>query len=398
MIRRVLVLNFEYFNPTRLIFGKDKHKEIGSFVKPYAKKILLHYGSGSIKKTGVYDDVVASLKESGIEFVELGGVVPNPRLSLVYEGIELCRKENIGFILAVGGGSVIDSAKAIAMGVPFDGDVWEFFVTKKEVEQVLPVATILTIPAAGSESSDNTVITNEEAQLKLGYGSDKLRPLFSVVNPELFFTLPREQIGYGVCDMMSHIMERYFTNTLHTDLTDGLCESTLKTIMKNALILINEPANYDAWAEVAFAGNVAHNGLLGLGREQDWACHAMEHELSAIYDVPHGAGLAVVTPAWMKYVYKTNLAMFVQFAVKVMGVEGSLREPEALALEGINRLEEFFVKMGLPVRIPELGIDATKLELMARKATGENRGKEITIGGLKKLDKDDVLAIYKLAF
>lgn len=392
------MLNFEYFNPTRLVFGKGRHKEIGSLVKPYAKKILLHYGSGSIKRTGVYDDVVASLKESGIEFVELGGVQPNPRLSLVYEGIEICRKENIGFILAVGGGSVIDSAKAIAMGVPFNGDVWDFYVTKREVEQVLPVATILTIPAAGSESSNSTVITKEEAQLKLGYGSDKIRPLFSVVNPELFFTLPSEQIGYGVCDMMSHIMERYFTNTLHTDLTDGLCESTLKTIMKNALILRSDPKNYDAWAEVSFAGNVAHNGLLGLGREQDWASHAIEHELSAIYDVAHGAGLAVVTPAWMKYVYKTNVPMFAQFAVNVMGVEGSLRDAEALALEGIKRLEEFFVKMGLPIRMPELGIDATNLELMARKATGENRGKEITLGGLKKLNKDDVLAIYKLAF
>lgn len=392
------MLNFEYFNPTRLVFGKGRHKEIGSLVKPYAKKILLHYGSGSIKRTGVYDDVVASLKESGIEFVELGGVQPNPRLSLVYEGIEICRKENIGFILAVGGGSVIDSAKAIAMGVPFNGDVWDFYVTKREVEQVLPVATILTIPAAGSESSNSTVITKEEAQLKLGYGSDKIRPLFSVVNPELFFTLPSEQIGYGVCDMMSHIMERYFTNTLHTDLTDGLCESTLKTIMKNALILRSDPKNYDAWAEVSFAGNVAHNGLLGLGREQDWASHAIEHELSAIYDVAHGAGLAVVTPAWMKYVYKTNVPMFAQFAVNVMGVEGSLRDAEALALEGIKRLEEFFVKMGLPIRMPELGIDATNLELMARKATGENRGKEITLGGLKKLNNDDVLAIYKLAF
>jgi alcohol dehydrogenase YqhD (iron-dependent ADH family) len=392
------VLDFEFFNPTRLIFGKSKHKEIGSLVKPYAKKILLHYGSGSIKRTGVYDDVVASLKENEVEFVELGGVVPNPRLSLVYEGIELCRKENIGFILAVGGGSVIDSAKAIAMGVPFDGDVWDLYVTRKEVEKVLPVATILTIPAAGSESSNSSVITNEENQLKLGYGSDKIRPAFSIINPELFVTLPEEQLAYGVCDMMSHIMERYFTNTLHTDLIDGLCESTLKTIMKNALLLKENYNNYDAWAEVSLAGNIAHNGLLGVGREGDWASHAMEHELSAIYDVPHGAGLAVVTPAWMKYVYKTNVPMFAQFAVNVMGVEGSLREPEDLALEGIKRLEEFFVKMGLPIRMPELGIDETNLELMAEMATGGNRGKESTIGKLKKLDKDDVLAIYKLAF
>lgn len=389
--------NFEFYNPTRLIFGKGQHKEIGSLIKPYAKKVLFHYGSGSIKRTGVYDDVVTSLREAGIEFVELGGVKPNPRLSLVYEGIEICRKENIDFILAVGGGSVIDSAKAIAMGVPYDGDVWDFYLGKKEVEQALQVATILTIPAAGSESSSHTVITKEEAQLKLGYGNDKLRPLLSVIDPELFFTLPKEQIANGVSDMMSHIFERYFTNTLHTDLTDGLCESTLKTIMKNALILKDDPTNYDAWAEVSFAGNVAHNGLLGLGREQDWASHAIEHELSAIYDIAHGAGLAVITPAWMKYVYKTNLPMFVQFAVNVMGVEGSLREPEKIVLDGIKRLEEFYVKMGLPIRLSDLKIDDTNLELMARKATGENRGKEITLGGLKKLNKDDVLAIYKLA-
>lgn len=391
------MISFEYLNSTKIIFGKGRHKEIGDLVKPYADKVLLHYGSGSIKKTGVYDEIVASLQASGVEYWELGGVQPNPRLALVYEGIELCRKENIGFILAVGGGSVIDSAKAIAMGVPYDGDVWDFYVTRRELEDVLPVAAILTIPAAGSESSNSTVITKEEAQLKLGYGSDKIRPVFSVVNPELFFTLPAEQLGYGVCDMMSHIMERYFTNTIKTDLIDGLCESTLKTIMKNALILRKDFKNYDAWAEVALAGNIAHNGLLGLGRQQDWACHAMEHELSAIYDVAHGAGLAIVTPAWMKYVYQTNLPMFVQFAVNVMGVEGSFREPETIALEGIERLKDFFVKMGLPVTMQELGINEASFELMAKKATGLNRGTEVTIGNLKKLSRDDVLAIYQLA-
>ncbi len=392
------MLNFDYVNNTKLIFGKGRHQEIGNLLKPHTRKVLLHYGSGSIKRTGVYDAVISSLKYNKVDYAELGGVQPNPRLDLVYKGIELCRKEQIDFILAVGGGSVIDSAKAIAMGVPYEGDVWDFYLNpRKEPEQVLPVATVLTIPAAGSESSPSTVITNEEQELKLGFGSDRLRPLFSVINPELFFTLPAEQMANGVCDMMSHIFERYFTNTLKTDLIDGLCESTLNTIMRNALILKKDFQNYDAWAEIALAGNVAHNGLLGVGRAGDWACHAMEHELSAIYDVAHGAGLAVVTPAWMKYVYPTNTAMFLQFAVNVMGVKGSFREPAVLVQEAIDKLRSFFAELGLPITLAELGIDETNLQLMTKKATGLNRGKEHPIGGLKKLNAEDVLAIYRLA-
>jgi len=389
------MLNFEYQNRTRIVFGRGTHRDIGKLLKPYADKVLLHYGGGSIKRTGVYDAVVASLKNSGVDFVELGGVQPNPRLSLVQEGIELCRKESVGFILAVGGGSVIDSAKAIAMGVHYNGDVWDIYLRKGEPGEVLPLATILTIPAAGSESSTSSVITNWEAQIKRGYNTEKVRPVFSIINPELFFTLPANQIAYGVCDMMSHIFERYFTNTTHTDLTDGLCESTLRTIMKNALLVMEDKENYDAWAEVSLAGNLAHNGLLGLGRETDWASHAMEHELSAIYDVAHGAGLAVVTPAWMQYVYKTNISMFVQFAVNVMGVRGSFRDQESLVLEGIARLIEFFVKMELPVTMGELGIEDDRFEEMARKAVSY-AGLNGAIGGLKKLGWEDVLAIYKL--
>lgn len=391
------MLNFNYYNKTRIIFGKDTHKEVGQHLKPYAKKVLLHYGGKSIKSNGVYNDVVKSLQSNGIEFVELLGVKPNPRVSLVREGIELCKKENVDFILAVGGGSVIDSSKAIAIGVKSKNDVWDFFEKDLEIKSALPLATILTIPAAGSESSTGTVITNEEKQLKLSCGAEFLRPEFSIINPEIYYSLPKNQISNGVCDMMSHIMERYFTNTLHTDLTDGLCETTLKTIMKNGLILKEDNRNYNAWAEIAFAGNIAHNGLLGLGREQDWASHQIEHELSAIYDVAHGAGLAVVTIAWMKYVYKTNLPMFVQFAVNVMGVEGSFRDEESIALEGINRLKEFFIKMRLPVTLGELGIDESNLEIMAKKATNFNNGEEVKLGGLKKLGWEDVLAIYKLA-
>lgn len=391
------MLNFDFYAPARILFGRDTQKEIGALLKPHAKKVLLHYGGGSIKKSGLYDTVVASLGESGLDFVELGGVKPNPRLSLVYEGIALCKQENVDLILAVGGGSAIDSAKAIAMGVCYDGDVWDIYEESKAIDKALPVATILTIPAAGSESSGDTVITNEEKQMKLGYGSPKIRPLLSVMNPELFFTLPKNQIANGVADMMSHVFERYFTNTKHTDLTDGLCEATLRTIMKNALLVTKNSQDYDAWAEVGFAGTVAHNGLVGMGREQDWACHNMEHELSAIYDVAHGAGLAILTPAWMQYVYKDNINMFLQFAVNVMGVEGSYRDPEGIILEGIARLREFFGKMGLPSTLAEVGIGEDRLELMAKKATWvAYGGEEYPIGGLKKLYWQDVLEIYKL--
>ena len=391
------MLNFDFYSPARILFGRGTEGQIGELLKPHAKKVLLHYGGGSIKKSGLYDTVVKSLKDNGIAFVELGGVVPNPRLALAREGIELCRREGVDLILAVGGGSAIDSAKAIAMGVYYEGDVWDIYEEGKAIEKALPVATVLTIPAAGSESSGDTVITNEEKQLKYGYGSPHLRPLLSIMNPELFFTLPKNQIANGVADMMSHVFERYFTNTVHTDLTDGLCETVLKTILKNAPAVLENPSNYDAWAEIGFAGTVAHNGLVGMGREQDWACHGMEHELSAIYDVAHGAGLAVLTPAWMEYVHKTNAQMFVQFAVNVMGVEMSFRNSEAIIQEGIARLRAFFHRMGLPGTLRELGIDEENLSLMAKKATGAALNDENPIGGLKKLYWQDVLAIYELA-
>lgn len=391
------MLNFDYQNRTRIIFGKNEHRNIGKLIKPYANKVLFHFGGQSIKKSGVYEDVINSLLENQIDFVELGGVKPNPRLSLVNEGIELCRKEKVDFILAVGGGSVIDSAKAIAIGVPYNGDVWDFYCKDIEIKEAIPVATILTIPAAGSESSTGTVITNEEKQLKLSCGCELLRPLLSIINPELYFTLPKNQIANGISDMMSHIMERYFTNTPSTDLIDGLCESALKTIMRNGSIIIQDNQNYDAWAEIALSGNIAHNGLLGLGREQDWASHKIEHELSAIYDVAHGAGLSVITPAWMKYVYKENLPMFEQFAINVMGVEKGSKSQEEIINDGIEKLKSFYKKLELPTSLKELNIDESNLELMAKKATNFKDGKEILVGGLKKLNWEDVLAIYNLA-
>ena len=388
--------NFDFYAPTRILFGKGEEENVGKAILPYGKKVLLHYGGGSIKKSGLYDRVVSSMKDAGIQFVELGGVVPNPRLSLAHEGIALCKAEGVDFILAVGGGSVIDSAKAIAMGVYYDGDVWDMYETKQEIKKALPVATVLTIPAAGSESSGDTVITNEAKALKYGYGSPLLRPVFSVMNPELFFTLPKEQLGFGVADMLSHIFERYFTNTKHVDLTDGLAEATMRTLIRNALRVTKKWDDYNAWAELGFAGTVAHNGLLGMGREQDWACHVMEHELSAIYDVAHGGGLAVLTPAWMQYVWKDNPEMFVQFAVNVMGVKGSFRQPEQIILEGIGKLAGFFQAIGLPSTLAELGIGEERLEEMAKKATMAAFGDEQPIGGLKLLKWQDVLNIYQI--
>ncbi|HHV28269.1 iron-containing alcohol dehydrogenase [Acetivibrio mesophilus] len=388
------MVNFTYKNTTKIIFGKGTELKVGEEVKRYSTKVLLHYGGGSIKKTGLYDKVINSLKQAGIEVVELGGVMPNPRLSLVNEGIRVCREKGIDFVLAVGGGSAIDSAKAIAVGVPYNGDVWDFFCGKAYPKEALPIGVILTIPAAGSEASPNSVITNEDGLYKRGMYSELIMPVFSIMNPELTYTLPEYQTACGTADIMAHIMERYFTNITHADLTDRLCEATLKTMIKNVPIVLDEPENYNARAEVMWAGTVAHNGLLGTGRIEDWASHNIEHEISAIYDVAHGAGLAVVFPAWMKYVYKNNLNRFVQFAVRVWNVEMNFEEPERTALEGIERLKKFFKQIGLPVSLTEMDISDDRLEEMASKCT--NGGKS-TIGSFVKLNREDVYNILKLA-
>lgn len=388
--------NFSFQVPTRLIFGRGEENNVGQLIKPYASKILLHYGGGSIKCSGLYDRIVASLKQAGLPFVELGGVVPNPRVDLVREGVQLCRNEGVQLVLAVGGGSVIDSAKAIAAGTLYDGDVWELFTRGAPTGKALPVATVLTIPAAGSESSKVTVISNDESQRKVGYHDECLRPVFSILNPELFFTLPRNQIANGVADMMCHIFERYFTQEQHTDVTDELCEGVLRAIMRNAPLVYADSTNYDAWAEIGFAGALAHNDLLGRGRTECWACHGMEHELSALYDVAHGAGLAVVTPAWMEYIWRENPALFAQFACNVMGVTPN-RNTEKVIAEGIARLRAFWASLGLPLTLGELGIPTDRLEEMAKKCTGAWFGEEKGRGGFKKLMWQDVLAIYEMA-
>lgn len=384
--------NFVFQNTTKIIFGKGTENNVGNEIKGLGKNILLHYGGGSIKKTGLYDRVVKSLREAGINFIELGGVQPNPRLSLVYEGIELCRKNNIDFILAVGGGSVIDSAKAIAAGVPYEGDVWDFYTRKAVVKEALPIGVVLTIAAAGSESSPGSVITKEEGNLKRDCLSDLLRPKFAILNPELTYTLPAYQTACGAADIMAHAMERYFTHTEDVDFTDRMLEAVLKTIIKHTPMALKEPENYGARAQIMWAGTVAHGDLLGTGRVQDWASHNIEHELSGHYDVAHGAGLAVVFPAWMKYVYKENLARFGQYAVRVWDIEADFFDLEGLALEGIKRTEEFFKSIGLPVTLGELGIPDDKLELMAEMCTEGG-----PLGNFKKLYKEDVLNIFKLA-
>lgn len=390
--------NFDYVNKTRLVFGKGEENNVGALLKEYgANKILLHYGKDSIKKSGLYDKVIASLNKANIAFVELGGVEANPKLGLARQGVKIAREERVDFILAVGGGSVIDSAKAIAAGVYYEGDVWDLYKYKAPVDKALSIATILTLPAAGSESSDSTVLTNENDMRKQSFGTELIRPVFSIINPEIYFTLPKSQIANGLTDMLCHVMERYFTNTDNVQLTDGLCESVMKTIMRIGVKLIDNPTDYDLWAEIAFAGTVAHNGLIGMGRVEDWASHDIEHELSAIYDIAHGAGLAIINPAWIKYVYKHNMPMFMQWAVNVMGVRADMKNPDGMIQEGIEKLENFYKRIGQAVRLSEIGISDENFDLMATKATNLDWTESKFIGGFKLLGKDDIKAIYELA-
>ncbi len=384
--------NFDFWCGTKIIFGRDSEERVGKEVATYSKKILLHYGGGSIKKSGLYAKVVSLLNDEGIEVFELPGVVPNPRLSLVRKGIKLCRDEKIDFILAIGGGSVIDSAKAIAVGAPATRDVWDYFLTDLvKPKEALPIGTILTIPAAGSEASPASVITDEEHSRKLRIFTDLIRPKFSILNPEYTKTLPPEQTAYGVVDMLGHIIERYFTNTKNVDLTDKLCESTMKSIIKNAELAMKEPDNYDYRAELMWASTIAHCGLLGTGRQEDWATHLLEHELSAIYDIAHGAGLAVLYPAWMKFVYKNDVRRFTQFAEEVWGIREGSDEEKALA--SIEALRNFYKKLGVATTLKELEIDDSNFEKMADALVARWK----TAGSFVKIGKEEALEIYRLA-
>ncbi|MDA3931760.1 MAG: iron-containing alcohol dehydrogenase [Tenericutes bacterium] len=387
--------NFIFHSPTKFVFGKDTEKEVGQLLKSQkAKKVLIHYGTGSIKRSGLFDRVVKSIEEAGIEHVELGGVVPNPRDTLVYEGIELCKKENVDFVLAVGGGSTIDSAKAIAAGAKYEGDFWDFYARKAQMEDALKIGVILTIPAAGSEGSQSAVITKTDGMLKRGLNSPFYRPQFSIINPELTYTLPTYQTSAGVVDMMGHIFERYLTKSENTLFIDRLAEGTLVSIIEAGKKLMDEPTNYDARAIICWAGTIAHNGFFGVGRVEDWASHGLEHELSALYDVTHGAGLSVIYPAYMKYTLEEDIEKYKRFAIKVFGVDSTNKTDMQIALEGISELESFYEEMGMPTRFEGIGAKEEDIDKLVNKLQ-ENAGK--TFGNFKKLTMEDAKKIYELA-
>ena len=389
--------NFNYFTPTKVVFGKGTHEQVGKLIKEYkCEKVLLHYGSGSVVKSGLLDKVKAALDAENIEWVELGGVVPNPRLSLVYEGIELAKREKVDFILAIGGGSVIDSSKAIGYGVCNEGDVWELYDRKKQASACLPLGVVLTMAAAGSEMSNSSVITKEEGWIKRGYSSDLGRTVFAIMNPELTMTLPDYQTACGCTDILMHTMERYFVSGDTMEITDSIAEALMRTVIKNSLILEKDPNNYEARAEIMWAGSLSHNGLTGCGASgTDFTTHGLEHELSGLYDVAHGAGLAALWGSWARYVYKDCLHRFYRFATQVMGVEDN-DDAEMVALKGIEKTEEFFKQIHMPISIKGLGVDPTReeLELMARKCSIASGGKK---GSAKVLVEEDMLAIYKMA-
>ena len=389
--------NFSYHNPTRIIFGKDTIGEVGHHTAQYAKKVLLHYGSGSIRKNGIYDTVVSSLKEHGIEFIELSGVVPNPRLSLVKKGIELCRKEEITFILAVGGGSVIDSAKAIAFGslLGDDEDIWNDYYMNKDcsVTRSLDVGVVLTIPAAGSESSISTVITNDTNDLKRAVNQEALTPRFAIMDPQTNYTLPDYQSACGAADILAHLMERYFTNAQYNNLSDAFLEAAMRNVISFAPLALIDPSEYRYRAELMWTGTIAHNGLLDRGRMGDWASHAIEHELSGVYDIAHGAGLAIIFPAWMKYVYHHDIDRFVQWATRVWNISVSLDDKETVVLLAIRALEEFFRSLTLPIRLSDAGIGAQDITRMAENLMKGSDG----TGNFVHLGQKDVEQILRLA-
>ena len=391
--------DFNYYTPTEVVFGEQSEEQVASLVKKYGgTKVLVHYGGQSAVRSGLLDNICTLLRDGGVEFITLGGVVPNPRLSLVHKGIALCREAGVDFILAVGGGSVIDSGKAISMGLANpDLEVWDIYLGKTSPKRALPVASVLTIPAAGSEMSESTVITNEDGDVKLGYSNDILRPKFAIMNPRRTFTLPPYQTAAGVTDMMMHTMERYFTKDDDMDLTTDLAEAVLRRMKTAVFAVLKNPEDYRNRAQIMWGGSVAHNGLTGCGVSDDWATHQLEHELSGMFDVTHGAGLAAIWPSWARYVLKENVSRFVRFAVNVMDVPNDFTDPEGTALRGIEAMERFYHAIGMPINIHELiGREITDDEIreMTRKCS---RDFTATCGALKVLKTEDMEAIYKLA-
>lgn len=389
--------NFQYYTPTKIIFGRGAEEQTGQLAAEQGcKKVLVHYGGGSVVRSGLLERIYRSLDAVGISYVSLGGVVPNPRLSLVYEGIRLARKEQVDFILAVGGGSVIDSAKAIGYGVANEGDVWDFYEKRRTAKACLPIGVVLTIAAAGSEMSDSSVITKEEGWLKRGYSSNYARARFAAMNPELTMTLPKYQTASGCVDIMMHTMERYFNHSENMEMTDGISEHLIRTVMKNAKILMNEPDNYQARAEVMWAGSLSHNGLTGCGTGGgDWASHQLEHELGGMFDVAHGAGLAAVWGSWARYVMDAAPERFAKFAVNVMGVKPEAEKLKT-AQKGIEAMEDFYRALDMPVCIGDMGIELAEEQMRELAEKCSHFGKR-TIGCIKKLDQEDMYQIYKEA-
>lgn len=391
--------DFLYYTPTKVVFGKNSEQQLGALIKEFGgTKVLVHYGSGSAKKSGLLDRIEKNLDEAGIPYTELGGVVPNPRLSLVREGIELCQKEGVDFLLAVGGGSVIDSCKAIAYGVYGGGDVWDFYDFKRVPQGALPIGAVLTIAAAGSEMSDSSVITNDELPNweKRGCNNNHCRVKFAITNPELTMTLPPYQTACGCADILMHTMERYFNQAENMELTDGIAEALMRTVLKNAKILVEKPDDYNARAEVMWAGSLSHNGLTGCGTDGgDWATHKLEHEIGAMFDVAHGAGLTAIWGSWARYVCDARMDRFVQFATNVMGVEPQADDAKTAEL-GIKAMEDFYRVIGMPTSLTELGINPTdaQIEEMADQCVASTRD---NLGKVKHLAKADMIAIYQAA-
>ena len=386
--------NFTFYAPTYFVFGKQTENETGKYVKKFGgNNVLLHYGKSSVIKSGLLDRIKESLKKENIKFIELGGVVPNPRSDLVYEGIDICRKNNIDFILAIGGGSVIDSAKAIAAGAVYEGDFWDFY-SGKVVEKALPVGTVLTISAAGSEGSPDSVITNINGMNKRGASGEALRPKFSILNPELTQTLPEFQTACGLTDILAHLYERYLTNTKDVEVTDNLIEALMITIKNEAPKVIINPNNYEARANIMWAGMVAHNNICGVGRSQDWLSHKLEHELSALYDCAHGAGLAVVMPAVFKYNMNHDIARFARVARNVWSVSKQIDDEEA-AMQGIEELQKFLKSIKMPSNFKELGAREEDINYLAHNACYGNNAKDGILTGFITVNESDARNIYK---
>ena len=374
------MLNFEFCAPTKFVFGRDSQHKVGQLVREFGgSRALIVYGGGSVVRSGLLAQVIASLDAAGVGHLELGGVKPNPRSDLVYEGIRLCKENGVDFVLPVGGGSAIDTAKAIADGACDDGDFWDFYCGKAKVTRALPHGCVLTIPAAGSEGSTSAVITQQRGNLKRGLNTEFHRPRFAVMNPELTFTLPRYQLACGITDMMAHIMERYFTNTPDVALTDRLAEALLLSIIEAAPVALKNSTDYESHATLMWAGTLAHNNSVGLDREQDWSSHRIGHELSAKYDCAHGASLSVLFPAWMKYTYKHDVARFKRFATVVWGVETQGRSDEEIALAGIDAMQSFFTSMGMPHTLAEVGGCEADIPELARSVVGGKTGRFVEL-------------------